>query len=43
MLKYRLMNRCEQELSSFLRCDHAYLGIPQPRTYVPLDRQPHVA
>jgi len=37
------MNRCEQELSSFLRRDRAYLGIPQPRTYVPLDRQLHAA
>ena len=43
MPKYCLMNRCEWELSSFLPHDRAYLGIPQRCTYVPLDRQPHVA
>ena len=43
MLKYRLMNRCEWELLSFLRCDRAYIGIPQPCTYVPLNRQLHAA
>ena len=43
MPKYRLRSRCERELSLFLRRDRAYLDIPQPRTYVPLDRQPRVA
>jgi len=43
MPKYRLMNRRERDLLSFLRRDHAYLGIPQPRTYVPLNRQPRAA
>jgi len=43
MPKYRLRSRCERELSSFLHRDRAYLDIPQLRTYVPLERQPHAA